>query len=152
MKYISISIAFILLAGCSALTGEEVGRLAINKISTEAEIVKKDATVTFKEGDEIVIWSEMDVEYEGEVSILFRISISRDGEPLDVIEVDPRQKDMTLGEVRTSIGNKTNWSFSGRNAVFPVTIDGAYTFEAILLASENTSLKVKKAEVVIKKI
>ena len=141
-----------LLAGCSALTGEEVGRLAINKISSEENIIKKDATVTLKQGNEIVIWSDMDMEYEEEVSILFRIGISRDGKALDVIEVDPRQKDMTFGEIKTSIGNKTNWSFFGRNAVFPIATDGTYTFEAILLASENTSLLIKKAELVIKKI
>jgi hypothetical protein len=144
--------AVVFLAGCSALTGEEVGRLPINEVSSAANLIKKETQITLKKGDEIAIWSEMDIEYEGEVSLLFKVSIARDGEVLDVLQVDPRQKDMTFGEVKTSFGNKTNWSFSGRNAIFPIATDGTYTIEAILLASDDNSLVIKKAELVIKKI
>lgn len=152
LKLFTLFSATILLASCSALTGEEVARLAINEVSTESNTVKKETQVAFKQGDEIVICSDIDVEYEGEVTLAFRLSIARDGEVLDVIEVDPTKKDMTLKEVKTSFGNKTSWSFQGRNAIFPVSNDGTYTFEAIFLSSENESLIVKKAELVIKKI
>lgn len=151
-KMLTLLVAILLLSGCSALTGEEVGRLAINEVSSGSNTIKKETQALFKQGDEIVIWSDMDIEYEGEVSMIFRLSIARDGEVLDVIEIDPRQKDMTLGEVKTSFGNKTSWSFQGRNVIFPVSNDGTYTFEASFVATENESLVVKKAELVIKKI
>ena len=152
MKYSFIFIAPLLLAGCSALTGEEVGRLAINRVSTNGMLIKKDAIVILKQGDEIAFWSEMDMEYEGEVSLKFRIAIQKDGQDLGGLTVDPTQNDMTLGEVKSLVGDKTSWSFSGRSAVFPIKEDGSYFFEAILLASNNPSLIIKKAELVLKKI
>jgi hypothetical protein len=142
----------LILAGCSALTGEEVGRLAINQISSEDNLIKKEASVVLKPGDEIAFWSEMDMEYEGDVKIVFRISMTKDGKDLGAMDVDPRKKDMTIGEVKTSIGDKTSWSFSGRGAIIPITEAGNYKFEAILLASDNPSLIIKKAELVLKKI
>lgn len=151
MKPLAI-ITLLVLAGCSALTGEEVGRLAINKVSSEDNLIKKEASVALKPGDEIALWSDMDMEYEGDVTILFRVSMSKDGKDLGSMDVDPRKKDMTIGEVKTSLGDKTSWSFSGRGAIIPITEAGNYTFEAILLASNNPSLNIKKAELVLKKI
>jgi hypothetical protein len=151
MRYLTI-LTLLLLSGCSALTGEEVGRLAINQLSSADNLIKKEASVVLKPGDEIAFWSEMDMEYEGEPTIRFRISITKDGKDLGSMEVDPRKKDMTLGEVKTSIGDKTSWSFSGRGAIIPITEEGNYTFEAILLASDNPTLVIKKAELVLKKI
>lgn len=152
MKYLALFVPFLLLTGCSALTGEEVGRLAINQISSEDNLIKKEASVVLKARDEIALWSEMDMEYEGDVTILFRISITKDGKDLGSMEVDPRKNDMTIGEVKTSVGDKTNWSFSGRGAIIPITEDGNYKFEAILVALDNPSLVIKKAELVLKKI
>jgi hypothetical protein len=151
MKHLPF-VAFLLFVGCSALTGEEVGRLAINQVSSEENLIKKESSVVLKPGDEIALWAEMDMEYEGDVTILFRIAITKDGKNLGNMEVDPRKKDMTIGEVKTSIGDKTSWSFSGRGAVIPIAEDGNYKFEAILVASDNPSLVIKKAELVLKKI
>jgi hypothetical protein len=152
MKYLTLFLTPFLLIGCSALTGEEVGRLSINQISSEDVLIKKEASVTLEPADEIAIWADMDMEYEGEVTILFRISITKDGKGMGGLEVDPREKDMTMNEVRTTIGDKTTWRFFGRGAVVPISEAGTYKFEAILVASENTSLKIKKAELVLKKI
>jgi len=46
---------------------------------------------------------------------------------------------------------KTNWSFSGKNSEIKIEEDGYYTFKGILVASENETLKVTKAEIVLKK-
>jgi hypothetical protein len=151
MKFVAI-VALLIFARCSALTGEEVGRLPINQVSSEDNLIKKEASVILEAGDEIAFWFEMDMEYEGDVTILFRISISKDGKDLGSMDVDPRKKDMTMGEVKTSLGDKTTWSFSGRGAILPITENGNYKFEAILLASDNPSLIIKKAELVLKKI
>jgi hypothetical protein len=47
--------------------------------------------------------------------------------------------------------DKTSWSFSGKNSQMKIEEDGKYTFKGILVASENPSLKVTKAEIVFKK-
>jgi hypothetical protein len=147
-----VLITCLFLFGCSAFTGEEVGRLAINQVSSVGNLIKKEASVVLEPGDEIAFWTEMDMEYEGDVTILFRIAITKDGKDLGSMEIDPRKKDMTIGEVKTSLGDKISWSFSGRGAIIPISEAGNYTFEAILLASNNSSLVIKKAELVLKKI
>tara|TARA_B100001059_G_C17528205_1_gene424215 strand:+ start:429 stop:629 length:201 start_codon:yes stop_codon:yes gene_type:complete len=44
-----------------------------------------------------------------------------------------------------------HWQFLGKNHEFTIEKDGDYTFKGLLIASENPTLKVTTAEVVIKK-
>lgn len=143
---------FILIFSCSFLSGEEVGRLAINEVSKEDNLISKETSIDLKAGDEIIFWSEMDIQYEGKVDMRFRVSIKKGEEEYGNLEIDPTEKDMTLTEVKNTLDDKTSWSFTGRNAVFNIQADGKYTFKAILVVSENNSLKVSKAELVLKKI
>ena len=139
------------LVACDALTGEEVARLSINEVSSEANQVVKETSIDLKKGDEIAIWSDMDIEYEGDLGMRFRIQVLRDGVQTDLLEIDPTDKRITLGEFRTTVMDKTEWSFSGRNTVLEIQEDGHYTFKGIFVASENPTLKVNKAEVFFKK-
>lgn len=47
--------------------------------------------------------------------------------------------------------DKTNWRFTGKNKNLPIKESGLYTFKGILVASDNETLQVKKAEIVFKK-
>jgi len=144
-----LSLAFV--TGCG-FTGEEVARLPINQISTgDDTLFIKEATLDLKKDEEIAIWSDMDIEYEGDVVLRFKIEILINGEVFGGLEIDPTDKNITIGEVKTSFMGKTNWSFTGKNSELQIEDDGSYTFRGILLASENPSLKVKKAEIVLKK-
>jgi hypothetical protein len=148
LKLLTLSL---ILTGCDALTGKEVGRLQINQLSTEGNLVVKETTLDLKKDDEIGIWSDMDIEYEGDVALRFRVEIWKDGKNMGGFEVDPTEKKITIGEVKTTVMDKTDWSFSGKNSVYKIEEEGKYTFKGILVASENSSLKVTKAEVVFKK-
>lgn len=142
----------ILFAGCSALTGEEVGRLPINQVSTDDDhLIMKEVSLDLKKDDKVAIWSDMDLEYEGDVILRFKIEILNNGESIGGIEIDPTEKNITMGEVRTTLMGKTDWSFSGKNTEIKIEDDGNYTFKGILVASENPTLIVNKAEVVFKK-
>ena len=148
LKFMALSL---ILTGCDALTGKEVGRLQINQLSTEENPVIKETTLDLKKGDEIGVWSEMDLEYEGHVAMRFRVEIWKDEKQIGGLEVDPTEKTITLGELKTTVMGKTDWSFTGKNSVIKIDDDGKYTFKGILVASENSSLKVTKAEVFFKK-
>lgn len=139
------------LVGCSAITGEEVARLPINEVSTENNLIVKEVSLDLKKDEEIAFWSDIDVEYEGEASLRFRVEVLKNGEDFGGFEIDPTDKSMTLGEVRTTIMGKTDWSFSGKNSEVKIEEDAKYTFKAILVSSDNPSLKIEKAELVIKK-
>jgi hypothetical protein len=136
---------------CEAIMGKEIGRLQINQVSTDNNMVIKEVTLDLTQGDEIGVWSDMDFKYEGDVGIMFRIQVLRNGEELTVVDVDPREKNITINEVRTDIMGKVDWSFMGKNTTISIDETAAYTFKAGLIASDNGTLEIKKAELVFKK-
>ena len=54
-------------------------------------------------------------------------------------------------EVKKVLGNKTSWSFSGKMKHITIKEDGDYIFKAILRSSDNPTLNINKAELVLKK-
>lgn len=140
----------LLLPGCEAITGEELARMQIDSLSTEEHMVMREVALPLKKGGEIAFWSDMDLEYDGEVELRMRVRVLKDGTDLELLEIDPLAMNVTVGETRTSMGGHTDWSFTGRNHVWMVPEDGTYVFKAILTASENPSLIINKAGLVLK--
>lgn len=145
-----LAIAF-LFSACEMLTGKEIARFPVNAISTEDSLIYQEQSLDLKKGEEIAIWSDMDIEYEGPLNMRFRIQIVKDGKEFGGMEIDPTDKNITVGEVRTSLMDKTSWSFSGKNKSVTIEEDGNYTFKAFLVSTPNKSLKINKAELVFKK-
>ena len=59
-------ITLAILSSCDALTGTEVGRLAINEVSTnDSNLIIKETSLNLLKDESISIWSDMDMEYEG---------------------------------------------------------------------------------------
>lgn len=133
------------------ITGTEIGRLSINKVSTPDSLIIKEVTLDLKKGETLLIWSEMDVEYEGDVAMQFKIDVMKNGAPFGSFEINPTDKSISLGELKKTFNNKTTWSFSGKNSELDIKEDGKYNFNAIFVTSDNPTLKVNKAEVVFKK-
>ncbi|MEL6626477.1 MAG: hypothetical protein AAFQ83_20445 [Bacteroidota bacterium] len=149
---ILLLLSLCLWTACDALNAEEVARLPINAVSLDPENpVMKEASLELKQGEKLYFWSEMDFEYEGEVQLLFRVELLREGESMGVIEIDPTVKDITIGQIKTTIMDKTSWSFSGKNNHMTVEESGSYTFKGVLVASDNPTLVIDKAEIVLKK-
>lgn len=154
-KQLSILILFVLLGTlprCNALIGEEVARIPINQVTLDDNnLIVRETSLDLKKDEEISIWSDMDIEYDGDVALRFRMEILKDGEYYGGLEIDPTDKNITIGEVKTTIMEKTDWSFSGKNSEIKIEENGNYTFKGILIASENPSLIVNKAEIVFRK-
>lgn len=138
---------FLLLQSC----GEEIARLPINQISNEANQGAKEVTLELKQGEEIAFWSDMDLEWEGQIALIFHVHITKNGHNYKSLEINPFEKNVTVGEIKTSFGDKTSWSFSGKNSHIKIEEDANYTFRSYLIGSENPSLNLKKAELVLKK-
>ena len=150
--YIIAVLTIFITSGCNALTAKEIGRLPINEVSIDDDhLIVKETELLLKKGDQLSIWSDMNIAYQGEVSLLFKLEILKDGEQMGGMEIDPTDKKITIGEFKKQVMDQTDWSFTGRNSGFIVDDDGTYTFRGILVASDNPSLKVSKAEVVFKK-
>lgn len=132
--------------------GEEIGRLPINKISTDEDnLIIKETTIDLKKGEKIDFWSEIDLESEGELALEFRVRMFKEGEELEMFEVFPFQGNITMNEKKVQMNNKTTWSFSKKNISKTIKEDGKYTFAAILVSNNNEKLKLNKAELVIRK-
>ena len=143
-------VAVFLMAGCDSITGDEVARLPINETSNK-ELIIKEATLDLKKGDAISFWTEMDMEYEDDVAMVYTVEIWKDtvkqgGFKLNAMETNP-----TLYEVKTSFGNKTSWSYTGKMERLGIESDGKYTFKAVINSSDNPTLVLKKAELILKK-
>ena len=153
LKKLIITLALpLFLISCSALTGEEIARLEINKVSTgKGNIFQEQTILELKKDDEIMFWSDMDISYEGNIALRFNVRIFKGGAQIKKMEIDPTKKNITLGEVKTQLLGKTNWSYSGKNTTCKIEEDGKYGIKAILTATDNSSLEVTKAELVIKK-
>lgn len=153
MKHVGWGLAVLpLLASCDALMGKEVARLPINEVSTSGHEVVKEATLQLKKDDKIALWSDMDLGYEGGDSpVRFQVQVTKDGAPFKELQLDPTEKNVTIGEVKTDVNGSVSWRFSGKNAELVIPDAGSYTFRARLVAAANPTLRVTKAELVLKK-
>ena len=135
----------LLLSAC----GEEIARLPINQISSEGNIHEESVTLDLMTGDEIGVWSEMDMAYDGDANVFFYIKIFNNDEEIQELSIDPRDKSISANEVKTEFNGKVKWKFTGKNTTYTVPADGSYTFDAIFTASNN--VKIEKAELILKK-
>jgi len=141
----------IILISCTSLTGEEVARLKLDKVTTSEEnVFEKETTLELKKDDELMFWSDMDIEYTGEAYFQFRFRIYKNGEPYGILEIDPTEKNITIGEIKTVLNDNTKWSFTGKNKELKIKESGKYKIKCVLKTTSNPSIKINKAEVVIK--
>ena len=142
-------IAFI-FTGC---TGEEVGRIPVNALTTDSAhfVIKESQSISLKKGEKLYTWADMDMEYEGELQLQFAIELIREGNSLGVVKVDPMKNDMTVNSIETTLGGKTSSRYMGRMDFIEIPEDGNYVFKALLSSNGNPTLRLNKAEVVLKK-
>lgn len=150
-KLIIVFVLPLFLMNCGGLTGEEIARLKINRVSTEGNFTAKEVSLDLKKGDEIAFWSDMDIAYEEDVTLQFKVKIFKNKTKISEFGIDPTKKNITIGEVKSNVMGKTKWSFSGKNHTVTIDEDATYRITSILVTSISPSLKVNKAELVLKK-
>ncbi len=146
-----ILLTAILAYSCDAISAKEVARLSFDRIATQENLNIQTTELELKAGDKIQLWTEMNMEYEGPLGLEYRVMVTKEADTLAFFQLDPEDKDVTMGEVKTSINDKTKWRFSGRMGKFAIEDDGLYKFSSMLASSENPSLKLNKADLVLKK-
>lgn len=129
--------------------GTEIARLSIDEVSSEENIKEKSIELNLLKDEEISFWSEMDMKYEGEANLQFNVGLFLNDELYEAIAFDPREKNITVGEVKSDVNGKVKWKFSGKNKIYKVLEDGNYTIKAYFIASDNVT--VNKSNLVIKK-
>jgi hypothetical protein len=138
------------LVSCDALTGKEVGRNTFATVSTPEKMVYQRMKLKLAKGEKIQFWADMDIAYDGPLELEFFVQLPKAlGIPSQ--RLDPLHTSLTVGEVKTVVGEHTNRSFSGRMGSFEAPAAGEYDFGTLLLSSGNPTLQIKKADLVFKK-
>lgn len=150
-KFLTVLLLAMPLSACDSLFGKEIARLPINTLSTPGNDAFREVSLPLKKDDAISIWSDMDLSYQGEAPVRFQLLILKNGAAFQQTELDPTDKNVSVSEVKTTINGKTDWSFSGKNGEVKIPENATYTFKARLVAAENPTLKIIKAELVLKK-
>ena len=75
----------------------------------------------------------------------------KDGLPYGALEIDPFDKTMTSNEEKKIYGKKVEWRSTGKNSSLTIDEKGNYVFRGFLMATENSSLKINKAVIILKK-
>ncbi len=146
-----LSVLIVYFFGCKEIISEEIARIPVNSVSSEDSLIIREVNVYLHAKDIVSFWTEMDIEFEGELFFEFQIKILKDSIVMGGLKIDPFKKEMTINELKRTVLNKTKWRFTGKNATIGIPEDGNYTFEAILISNQNNSLKVNKAEIILKK-
>lgn len=149
---INLSFALLMilsLCACDYFLGPEIARLEINEISTKTKNKEESVTLSLLKGDEIMVWSQMDMRYSGEVGMYFDLYIYKDDVEVEHIQFDPRKKDISVKEVKTDLNGNVVWKFQGKNGRYTVKEDGDHTFKGSFFADESVDLKT--AEIYFRK-
>ena len=145
-----VSLSIFLIA-CSALSGKEIASTSIEKISNIDNPSGQVITLDLNAGDKIWFWTDMDLSYNDELALEYQIQLIKNADTLGFIRFYPFQKKVTIGEVKTTFGGKTNWSFLGRMDFLQINESAKYTFRILLASNENETLVLNKARLILKK-
>lgn len=141
----------ITIAACAALSSKEIGRLSFTRPLDDVKSEWKKIDLKLKQGEILRFWADMDLEYDGSVDMAYSIKLLKGADTLLVTDLNPFEKKITMGEVKTTVMGKTKWSFSGQMHTIDIKEDGNYTVLAAFSSSLNNSLKLRKADLVFKK-
>ena len=149
-RKLAIGLSFIGLVSCDALTGKEVGRNTFTAVATPEKMIYQRTKLQLTKGDKIQFWADMDIAYDGPLELEFFVQLPK-GLALSSQRLDPLHTSLTVGEVKTVVNAHTTRSFMGRMGSFEAPVTGEYDFGTLLLSSANSTLQLKKADLVFKK-
>ncbi|MCI5058690.1 MAG: hypothetical protein MRY83_21440, partial [Flavobacteriales bacterium] len=112
----------------------------------------KNTSINLKKGDEVSVWTDLDISYEGDLRMDYIVLILNGNDTVYSVQALPFDVNVKMKSVETSLGNKHNMSYEGKMATFPpLPDDGEYVFSSVLRSSVNETIELRKADLVIRK-
>lgn len=138
--------ALLVLAATAAGCGKEAGRVPF---ATEGV---GSATVELAAG-EVSFWTDLDVEYAGDASLAYTVTLSQGGAPVATAVCNPLgHLSVKMGWVETNVNGARSRKGNGKMGCSaklasggPTTVDATLAF-----AQRPTSLTLNKADLVLK--
>lgn len=152
-KFVFIAILLLVFAACAGMFGEEVARIPISKISSDEEIYVESLSIDMKAGEELSLWTDLDIEYSGNLELEYQLIVVIDEEDtLDMIRFDAFENDASINKRTVTVNNETTYSIMGRLGPFQAEKDASYEFNVILIANQNADdFTLTKGDLVFKK-
>ena len=149
-KMLPLLILLSLLTSCRYFVGDEVLRITVEEITYESLNHPAEGIRTFEKGDELHFWTDMDVEYTGNVGLTCMVRILLNGEMDEEIILNPFEGDLTLDNDKAQAADHIRWDREARQLIMNVQETGEYHFIVFLLASSNPTLKVHEFDFVVR--
>lgn len=141
MKLRTFLLAF-LLVGC----GSEVGRLPLNGEGSGTAVANL-------KGGEVALWTDIDLDYEGDGTLTYEVTLMQDGKQVAKTTCDPLARLPTRVKwVETNIGSKHSRSGQGKMTCTASVPAAGQTNAKVTLAwaSKPQSATIRKADLVLK--
>ncbi|MFT4979285.1 MAG: 3-phosphoglycerate kinase [Myxococcota bacterium] len=142
--------AALMLLGCSGLvstfTAAELGRVNFIGPATGATT---SATVA---AGPVALWTDIDLEWEGDLALRYDVRIAQDGAELAVMSCDPLDVNVTMNSMTTDLGSRHTRRYQGlMHCTATIPTDGPIDVTAALSVTNATSAySISRADLVIK--
>ncbi len=130
---------------------KEIKRVSIAQLSTADSILYTGTSLGFLDESTLSLWSDMDIEYDGNLYLSYNIDLYRDSIIVSHKKYDLLHPHIVKHEKKKQTNTNIKRSFTGKMGNILVENPGNYSFRVWLTSNGNTTLKLHKSELVIKK-
>lgn len=135
-----------LFTACDALWGAEIGRIEINEASVEL----KETTVKLQKRNPLSLWADLDFEYEGELQLYYTIEVWQGNNQISGQRLNGLTPTNVTNSLKTEVNGHFSERFSGEIGEVELVQNGNYVVKASISTSDNATLKLKKAHLVLR--
>ena len=142
LAFVAAAIVAVVLVGC----GTEVGRIPFNAAGAGETEVQADA------GKNIDFWTDLKIEFTGEIGMAYFIELYQDGELTREVTCSPLDVSTIVKSVETRIGDHHSIKYNGKmRCSVSVPSSGQTLVKAKLLVdAKSGSLTLERADLVVK--
>ena len=148
--YLLIFAYTLCLASCGS-GGHEVGRISIDKLSSTTYMNPVKLELELKKDQNIKFWSDIEMYYEDEVDLNYKIKIMKDNRNYGSFSFDPRDNRKKSTNKMQVDSNEVHWKVVGIGANYVIPEDAIYTFEVALVIDNNQTFRINHADLIIKR-
>ncbi|PLW92194.1 MAG: hypothetical protein C0592_12040 [Marinilabiliales bacterium] len=133
-----IVLCFLAICSCSVFFGDEFERIPIDNVCSRENCSVESALIDLEKDEEISLWSDYDVEYEGNLQLEYQIVVVIDEkDTLDMMAFDPFYTNVTINSRSIQMNNHYEESAEAKLCDFTARKTGSYEFNVVVFANQK---------------
>lgn len=150
-KLVVVLLTVLSLMGCAEEDKKtEIGRIALTEISRD-RFFTKEITLDLKQGEVISFWTDTAVSYENPIGLAYVVEVQVNGTNRPLLRLSALGEDSESRVKKEVKDGRTSLSFLGKIEDYVVEETGTYLFKAAIMASNDYSIELQKAVLILKK-